>query len=246
MKVRKYLIDSIRAIYEKISRLTIANMKPEIHLSLEVVIAIATLFTSVKACEIAEKQTVLVNEQLEVQKQNNLPLFEVHTEVLKVDSLGVNDTEIMRIVNVRESTKGFCRIDIKTYYEVERHRGVDRDTLYVPIRYYFSCQTAVTALKGELTMAFGPSNYSYYHSFYKECMLRSYPMSRAYYFSRCTHLISISYIDIFEKPHRVYFVNNIEVPASDYMRIVNKARDIFSDKDFSVEELKLSDVVSYF
>lgn len=74
---------------------------------IEVIIAICTLITSVKACDIADKQNQLVNEQLEVQKQDKLPLFEIHSEILKVDSANIHDTEILRIYNVREATKGF-------------------------------------------------------------------------------------------------------------------------------------------
>lgn len=213
---------------------------------IEIVIAVCTLITSVKACEIADKQNQLVNEQLEVQKQDKLPLFEIHSEILKVDSANIYDTEILKISNVREATKGFCEIDIKTFYEVSRHKGTNNDTLYVPIKYYFTAQTVVKACKGELTTAFGPSNIAYFYKFYKECMTHSYSRNQLYYFPRCVHLISIKYNDIFEKTHQSYFINEIEVSFDEYNKIIDKAEKIFSYNEFHVETIRLSDLESFF
>ena len=211
---------------------------------IEILIAVCTLITSVKACDIADKQNQLVNEQLEVQKQDKLPLFEIHSEILKVDSANIYDTEILKIFNVREATKGFCKIDIKTFYEVSRHKGTNNDTLYVPIKYYFTAQTAVKACKGELTTAFGPSNNAYYNNFYKECLTHS--RNQLYYFPRCVHLISIKYNDIFEKLHQSYFINEIEASFDEYNKIIDKAEKIFSYNEFPVETIRLSDLESFF
>ena len=152
----------------------------------------------------------------------------------------------MKIYNVREATKGFCKIDIKTFYEVSRHKGTNNDTLYVPIKYYFTVQTAVKACKGELTTAFGPSNNANYSNFYKECMIHSHSWNQLYYFPRCVHLISIKYNDIFEKSHQSYFINEIEVSFDEYNKIIDKAGKAFSYKEFPVETIRLSDLESLF
>ena len=216
------------------------------HFLIEVTIAVCTLITSIKACDIADKQNQLVNEQLEVQKQDKLPLFEIHSEILKVDSSNIHDTEVLKIYNVREATKGFCKIDIKTFYEVSRHNGTNNDTIYVPTKYYFTVQTDVKACKGQLTMAFGPSNNAYYFNFYKECMAHSNSLSHLYYFSRCVHLISIKYNDIFDKSHQSYFINEIEVPFDEYNAIIDKAEKVFSYQEFPVETIRLSDFEVFF
>lgn len=218
----------------------------DFHFFIEVIIAVCTLITSIKACDIADKQNQLVNEQLEVQKQDKLPLFEIHSEILKVDSSNIHDTEVLKIYNVREATKGFCKIDIKTFYEVSRHKGTSNDTIYVPIKYYFAAQTEVKACKGQLTMAFGPSNNAYYFNFYKECMAHSNSLSQLYYFSRYVHLISIKYNDIFDQSHQSYFINEIEVTFDEYNAIIDKAKKVFSYQEFPVDTIKLSDLECYF
>ena len=216
------------------------------HFFIEIVIAVCTLITSVKACDIADKQNQLVIEQFEVQKQDKLPLFEIHSEILKVDSANIHDTEILKIYNVREATKGFCKIDIKTFYEVICHKDNKNDTLYVPIKNYFTVQTEVKACKGELTMAFGPSNNANYFNFYKECIAHSHSWKQLYYFSRCVHLVSIKYNDIFEKSHQSNFINEVEVTSGEYNTIIDKAEKVFSYQEIPVETIRLTDLVNYF
>lgn len=219
--------------------------KIDFHFLIEIIIAVCTLVTSIKACDIADKQNQLVNEQLEVQKQDKLPLFEIHSEFLKVDSFHIHDTEILKIYNVREATKGFCKIDIKTFYEVSRHKGKNNDTLYVPIKYYFTAQTKVSQCKGLLTTAFGPSNNAYYNNFYKECVSYSNRLNNIFYFSRCVHLISIMYDDILGKSHYSYFINEIEVSFEEYNTIIDKSEKVFSNQDYPVETIRLTDLKSF-
>lgn len=178
------------------------------------------------------KQTDIQYQQLEAQKKENQPNFQVYYKIEKVNNDSIDDTELIHVENTGREAK-YIEIQNYVYIKVEVwgdsiiYSGNDckkqtasqhvRD-LYIPISGYFNEYTIADSIKSYITIDNWPNNFKMYNDLIKclndqkdsykyECTLDKYAL--------------ISYQDIYDRYHKVCFKNGIRF---DSLKELNELR----------------------
>lgn len=219
------------------------NNEPNRRVSTSDILAFVAIVVSVVALYISFKQLWLQEGQYESQKKENQPIFDITTYLDKVENDTIPDTEILTIKNIGREVLAIGLIQCETFIRFEERYYQDRQTLYIPVLDYFASHANQPGLIGEVVTDITEGNWLEYDRFRKECEKNSWNLNR--YTCQLINFVKISYTDIYDDDHKVYFENGQKCSKEYYEDIVKKSRDDFHDKYFKMAFLSFDDLKEF-
>lgn len=219
------------------------NNKPKCRVNTSDVLAFVAVMVSVIALFISLKQLWLQEGQYESQKKENQPIFDITTYLDKFENDTIPDTEVLTIKNIGREALAIGLIQCETFIKFDERYYQDRQTLYIPILDYFASHADQPGLIGEVITDITVGNRIEYYRFLKECEENSLNLNR--YICQLINFVIISYTDIYDDNHMVYFENGQKCSKEYYENVVKKSRDDFHDRYFKLGFLSYDDLKEY-
>ena len=217
-------------------------MKTEWRIKASDILAAVAIVVSLFALFVSFKQLWLQEGQYESQKKENQPIFDVTTYYDKVKQDSINDTEILSIKNIGREAQSMG-ILCETFIKFEERYYQDRQTLYIPIIDYFASHAYQPGLIGEVITDITEGNYLEFKRFCDECEWNSLSLNR--FTCQLVNFMKITYTDIYEDEHTVYFENGQKCSKDYYDEIVKKSREDFHETCFKMCDLHFDDLKKY-
>jgi len=218
-------------------------MKTEWRIKASDILAAVAIVVSLFALFVSFKQLWLQEGQYESQKKENQPIFDVTTYYDKVKQDSINDTEILSIKNIGREAQSMGIILCETFIKFEERYYQDRQTLYIPIIDYFASHADQPGLIGEVITDITEGNYLEFKRFCDECEWNSLSLNR--FTCQLVNFVKITYTDIYEDEHTVYFENGQKCSKDYYEEIVKKSREDFHETYFKMCDLHFDDLKKY-
>lgn len=207
------------------------------------ILAVAAIVVSLFALCVSMKQMWLQEGQYESQKKENQPIFNITTYYEKVNNDSIDDTEVLSIKNIGREALSIGVVQCETFIKFEVRYYQDRQTLYVPIIDYFASHSGQPGLIGEVMTDITEGNRQEYNRFCDECKWNSLSLNR--FTCQLVNFVRITYTDIYENEHTVYFENCQKCSKDYYEDIVKKSRDDFHETYFKMSDLHFNDLKKY-
>lgn len=212
-----------------------------------VLVAIASLITSVVTCQVSNEQTKIVDNQLEMQKKEAQPIFEIRKGLLDYDHDGCDDTECFSINIIKNEVQEICDVKTYTYYkidEMQKNNNVPRieRTIYAPILSYHDRCGGSFGHTGTIVCDTTINNYWAYLEFKGDCMLKKLGETVAYSCDKID-FIEISYLDIYGTSHTVYYEDTSLSTKEHFLDICKKSKDVFGYHCYNIY-VKLDHILS--
>ena len=207
------------------------------------ILATVAIVVSLFALYVSVKQLWIEEGQYESQKKENQPIFDITTYYDKVNNDTIDNTEVLSIKNIGREALSIDFIQCETFIKFEERYYQDRQTLYIPIIDYFASHADQPGLIGEVITDITEGNSLEYSRFCDECEWNSQSLNR--FTCQLINFVRITYTDIYEDEHTVYFENGQKCSKEYYEDIVKKSRDDFKEKCFRIEDLRFEDIKGY-
>lgn len=136
-------------------------------LSVSIIIAIATIITSVINRNLVNKQNKISLILMDLQERQNQPVFSISLHTEKDSDDEIKGTEILRISNVGHTTIQPCDVDADVYLMLEKSEGGQKDTLFFPIYDYFTYAVSGNTGDDEIYYAYGHGSLRKFAELYK-------------------------------------------------------------------------------
>ena len=213
----------------------------------DVIVALATLITSIVTCQVSMEQKKIVDVQLKLQKKEAQPIFEIKKGLLDHDHDGCDDTEYFSVSIVKNEVREICDVKTYTFYKIDeilKNDSVARieKTVYVPILWYHNHYGGPFGHIGTVACDTTLYNYWAYLSFLGDCML-SKPGEKVSYKCNKIDFIEISYLDIYGTNHTVYFEDASLSTPEQFIHISNKSKEVFENCSYNIY-VKLDHILS--
>ncbi len=219
------------------------NMRLKWELETSDILASVAIVVSLFALYVSFKQLWLQEGQYESQRKENQPIFDITTYNDKVNNDTIDDTEVLLIKNIGREALVIDFIQCETFIKFEERYYQDRQTLYIPIVDYFASHADQQGLIGEVITDITEGNHLEYKRFCGECEWNSQSLNR--FTCQLINFVRITYTDIYEEEHTVFFENGQKCSKEYYEDIVKKSRDDFHETYFRMSDLHFSDLQKY-
>lgn len=202
------------------------------------VVALATLITSIVTCQVSKEQKKIVDVQLEMQKKEAQPIFEIKKGLLDYDHDGCNDTEYFTVNIVKNEVQEICDVKTYTFYKIDEIQKKDsvariEKTVYAPVLWFHNHYGGPFGHTGIVACDTTLYNYWSYLSFLGDCML-SKPGEEVSYNCNKIDFIEISYLDIYGTSHTLYFEDTLLSTTEQFKDISRKSKDVFDYRSYNV------------
>ena len=207
------------------------------------VLSFAAFIVSLFALSISFKQLLVQQGQFDSQKKENQPIFEIIMNLDKVGNDSIEDTYILSIKNIGREAQSIESIRCETFIKVDERYYQDYQTLYVPIIDFFASHGDHPKLIGEIITDVTVGNDIEFRRFSKECADNSLSLNR--YTCQLVNFTIISYTDVYDDHHTVYYENGQKCSKEYYDDVVKKSRDDFKEKYYRIDDLHFEDLKGY-
>lgn len=207
------------------------------------VLSFAAFIVSLFALSISFKQLLIQQGQFDSQKKENQPIFEVTMNLDKVGNDSIEDTYILSIKNIGREAQSIEFIRCETFIKFEERYYQDYQTLYIPIIDFFASHGDQPKLIGEVITDITVGNNLEFSRFCKECKNNSLSLNR--FSCQLVNFTIISYTDVYDESHTVFYENSQKCSKEYYDDIVKKSRDDFKEKYYRIEDLQFEDLKGY-
>ena len=202
------------------------------------------LVISLFALGVSIWQAIIQKNQLDSQKTENQPIFEVTRHITKIND--DNDTDILSVKNIGKQASSIESVQRKTFIELNCLIDNKTQAVFIPVYgYYFHADRISPGLVGDVINDITPGNNLNFYRFYMECINESNANKSNYYNCNLKRFVIISYKDIYEEAHVVYFVNEQKCSKDYYFDVQEKSEETFREVTFDISKLKLDDVMQY-
>jgi hypothetical protein len=175
-------------------------------------------------------------QQIEMHRNEIQPVFRIAFTLYKIDS-EVYNTEALKIYNDGTPIKSFD-YEIKTYYHLEYISKNNREEYYIPIIGFYWTELPKSNSVGILTECYLKNNNAEYARIYKECLSQSH--EDEYYSIERFSLIKISYQDIIDEQHVVYYKNKELIGKDYHNEIIKKSEQLNDNFPIDVDKISLN------
>lgn len=208
--------------------------KDVIGLLVSIVIGIASILTSVVSITIMKQQSRLAEEQNEMQKLQNQPIFDICVYQQQDSDDGKYGTDILEIRNIGEKMTS-CEITTNVYFAISYHNQNTRDTIYAEVKDYFMVAVHNGNDKVLVEKRWCAGNNRVFCEGYDASMKDS--KDGVYYFYDKIVLIKIEYTDILREKHTLYFKHGKEIKESEYIHYIDANKQVFGYEFFSLNSV---------
>lgn len=220
-----------------------SNNKFRLEIGRSDVLSFAAFIVSLFALYISAKQLWVQQGQFDSQKKENQPIFEVTRNLDKVGNDSIEDTYILSIKNIGREAQSIESIRCETFIKFDERYYQDYQTLYIPIIDFFASHGDQPKLIGEVITDVTVGNNIEFSRFCKECADNSLSLNR--YTCQLIYFTIITYTDVYDVNHTVFFENGQKCSQEYYEDIVNKSREDFKEKYFRLEDLRFEYMEGY-
>lgn len=225
IRLRNYMQSTIYFLQEN---------KEVIGLLVSMVIGIATIITSVVSITIMKQQSRLAEEQNEMQKLQNQPIFDISIYQQQDSDDGKYGTDILEIRNIGEKMTS-CEVTTNVYFAISYHNLNTRDTIYAEVKDYFMATVHNSNDNGLVEKRWCPGNNRIFCEGYDASMKDS--KDGTYYFYDKIVLVKIEYMDVLREKHTVYFKRGKEIDATEYSHYLNASKQVFGYEFYSLNSV---------
>lgn len=208
--------------------------KDVITLIVSIVVGFSTMATSFVSISIMKQQSRLSEEQNEMQKLQNQPIFDISVYQQQDSDDGKYGTDILEIRNIGEKMTS-CEITTNVLFAISYHNLNTRDTIYAEVKDYFMATVHNGNDKGGVEKRWCPGNNRVFCEGYDASMKDS--KDGTYYFYDKIVLIKIEYTDILREKHTVYFKHGKEITESEYNHYLDATKQVFGYEFFSLNSV---------
>lgn len=208
--------------------------KDVIGLLVSIVIGIATIITSVVSITIMKQQSRLAEEQNEMQKLQNQPIFDICVYQQQDSDDGKYGTDILEIRNIGEKMTS-CEVTANVFFAISYHYLNTRDTIYAEVKDYFMAAVHNGNDKGLVEKRWCPGNNRVFCEGYDASMKDS--KDGIYYFYDKIVLVKIEYTDVLREKHTIYFKRGKEISESEYNHYLDATKQVFGYEFFSLNSV---------
>ena len=219
------------------------HMNKRLRIKASDILAAVAIVISLFALYISFKQLGLQQGQYESQKKENQPIFDITTHYDKVKNDSIDDTEILSIKNIGREAQSIGFVLCETFIKFEERYYQDRQILYIPIIDYFASHADQPGLINEVITDITGGNFLEYKRFCDECDWNSLSLNR--FTCQLVSFVKITYTDIYEDEHTVYFENGQKCSKEYYDYIVKESREDFHETYFKMCDLHFDDLKKY-
>jgi hypothetical protein len=192
-------------------------------------------FLGIMALVVSITQVAISKSELEIHKNELLPIFRVDYNYLKPDTIEYYDTQVLTISNEGKPIKSF-KYDINTYYRFEISTRNSQTEILIPVQGFYFARFNTNNSTGKLLEAFGKGNNKIYHQLYLDCM--SLTKNDTYVFIDLVSVFKLSYIDINNKKCITYLDNGgHDISEWDYLQITQEKTRKFKDSLYHYYEI---------
>lgn len=208
--------------------------KDAIALLVSIVVGISTIVTSIVSISIMTKQSRLAEEQNEIQKLQNQPVFDIGISQQQDSDDGKYGTDILEIRNIGEKMTS-CEITTNVYFALSYHNLSTNDTIYAEVKDYFMATVHFSNDNGLVEKRWAQGNNRIFCEGYAASIKDS--KDGTFYFYDKIVLVKIIYIDILREKHVVYFNRGKEIEESEYTHYIDANRQVFNTEFFSLNSI---------
>lgn len=208
--------------------------KDVIGLLVSVVVGIATITTSFVSITIMKQQSRLAEEQNEMQKLQNQPIFDICVYQQQDSDDGKYGTDILEIRNIGEKMTS-CEITTNVFFAISYHNLNTRDTIYAEVKDYFMATVHEGNDNGVVEKRWCAGNNRVFCEGYDASIKDS--KDGTYYFYDKIVLIKIEYTDILREKHTIYFKRGKEIEESEYSHYLDASKQVFGYEIFSLNNV---------
>lgn len=220
-----------------------SNNKFRLEIGTTDVLSFAAFIVSLFALYISAKQLWVQQGQFDSQKKENQPIFEIMMNLDKVGNDSIEDTYILSIKNIGREAQSIESIRCETFIKVDERYYQDHQTLYVPIIDFFASHGDQPKLIGEVITDVTVGNNIELSRFCKECADNSLSLNR--FTCLLINFTIISYTDVYDESHTVFFENSQKCSKEYYDDVVKKSRDDFKENYYRIGDLQFENLKSY-
>ncbi len=220
-----------------------SNNKFRLEIGTTDVLSFAAFIVSLFALYISAKQLWVQQGQFDSQKKENQPIFEIMMNLDKVGNDSIEDTYILSIKNIGREAQSIESIRCETFIKFDEWYYQDHQTLYVPIIDFFASHGDQPKLIGEVITDVTVGNNIELSRFCKECADNS--LSLNIFTCLLINFTIISYTDVYDESHTVFFENSQKCSKEYYDDVVKKSRDDFKENYYRIGDLQFENLKSY-
>lgn len=210
--------------------------------NINMIVALASLITSITACTLANKQNEIAEAQWKAEQAVNQPIFQIDIDLQKSKGESIYKGEVVSIKNIGMPTKIPCDVAIKTFFFIHHRYYQEHRDAIVEVPDYFDYSNQITNLVGDLVRFETQSGYGYYCNLYQECMDKTDSRVHSYDIKK-VHFLKIDYVDCYDDKHTLYYTNNTLCSQEYYEQIMQEAIKTYPYPKYKVDELKIDSLV---
>lgn len=204
-------------------------------------VGIASIIVGVAGIIFSRNQLKISQQQLKIQEQEIQPVLKITFSLKKDENSEKYTDECIKIFNDGKPAQ-FSDFQIDTYYKIiysSTGEKIYNKEYYIKVKGFYFDRHSTQNLTGELLHGGMTNNNAEYARLYFEAL--DYSQNGEFYFTERYSLIKITYKDINNNTHIVYFKDKFPITEEEYIELKNKPT-IF---DFPVEfeEVNLQEII---
>lgn len=201
-------------------------------------IGTASILTSVFSAYFVYQQTKIYREQTDIQKKQNQPIFVIRIWQQQDSDDGKYGTEILEVHNYGAKILK-CDISTTVFYRLARNKDFKNDTIYAQVLDYFNSSAADNSNDTMVERLWGTGNNRIFAKNYMQAIQVSKNGDALYFFDKII-LSKITYIDILEEKHTLYFDRNNEISEEIYNEYFDNSNKVWNNIAFSLDKISFN------
>lgn len=204
-------------------------------------VGIASIIVGIAGIIFSRNQLKISQQQLKIKEQEVQPVIRVVYSLKKGENSEKYKDEYITIINDGKMAQ-FSDFQIDTFYRIRyssTSKKIYAKEYYIKVNGFYFYQHITQHSTGELLHGYSANNNAKYARLVSEAI--HYSQNGDYYFTEKYSLIKITYDDINNKTHVVYFKDRSPITEEKYKELINKP--IIFDFPIDFERVNLQEII---
>lgn len=179
------------------------------------VVGISTTVATFLNCCYVARQTDINQAQANYEKQENQPIF--HFEVVQMldPAESFYKTDYLYLYNKGATPRSPYDIKVSSFFRLTYSKQGEYSAIRIEIPDYFAISSNGGDEKNVIYKAYTIGNNSIYHKIYQSSIFDT-ERGEGFYSIEKERLVKISYTDVYNEPHILYYNDQVEISKNDY------------------------------
>lgn len=200
-----------------------------------IIVSIASLITSIFSAYFIYQQTGIYREQTEIQKKQNQPIFIISIYQRQDSDDGKYGTEILEVRNKGAKILQ-SNISNTVFYRLSHHSKMKNDSIYAEVLDYFNSSVVDNTGDDMIMCSWGIGSNRNFAQCYRKAIDASKNSNDIYFFDKII-VTKITYQDILQEVHTVYFQHGQSISKQQYDNYFNCSKTVWGDIGFALKNI---------